>query len=182
MREETERRISVCMCVCVCMLPPSCDRGYHCHSTFFVSEAQKKKKTVRPLACSFFFFSSLLLFFFHASKCVFRFRGLTLLAFQPWKRMCVFFFTLCWNAKLEKKKTKTNKKQDGEGKEKKKKNTKNDGDCDVATRVTCKCANVRAVKKDAMHTNHPHTQRDKKNERRSVPAEKKKSKHSLPCS
>ena len=162
------------------MLPPSCDRGYHCHSTFFVSEAQKKKLWDHSLAASFFFFSSTV--FFHASKCVFRFRGLTLLAFQPWKRMCVFFFTLCWNAKLEKKKTKTNKKQDGEGKEKKKKNTKNDGDCDVATRVTCKCANVRAVKKDAMQTNHPHTQRDKKNERRSVPAEKKKSKHSLPCS
>lgn len=90
------------------------------------------------------------------------------------ENVCFFFYPLL-KCEAGKKENKNKQKARWGGKrKKKKKNTKNDGDCDVATRVTCKCANVRAVKKDVMHTNHPHTQRDKKNERRSVPAEKKK--------
>lgn len=85
----------------------------------------------------------------------------------------VFFFYPLLKCEAGKKENKNKQKARWGGK-RKKKNTRKDGDCDVATRVTCKCANVRAVKRDVMHTNHPHTQRDKKNERRSVPAGKKK--------
>ena len=156
MREETERRISVCMCVCVCMLPPSCDRGYHCHSTFFVSEAQKKKKNCETtrLQLLFFFFSSTV--FFSRVKVCFSIPRFDSVGFPAVKENVCFFFYPLLKCEAGKKENKNKQKARWGGKRKKKeKHEKRRGlrrgnSCNVQV---CK----RACSKEGCHAHQPPT-------------------------